>query len=150
MKTDPRIDAYIANAAPFALPRRLDPTLIRLGGWDGVTRDLEAFRRQYGADFAASENYGAAALLAFGMGGVPVLGAEPRWAFTRLPPGAGRIGVLLATERRSEPPDPAAWASADRIGRIVRARNGVEAEAYRVYRVTLQPGASTVLLPGGR
>ena len=137
-------------AAPFALPRRLDPTLIRLGGWDGVVRDLDALRVQAGADFAASESYGAASLLAFGMRGVPVLGAEPRWSHLRLPPGMGSVGVLLATERRSELPDPAVWATADRIGRVVRARNGVEAEAYRVYRVTLQPGAAVALLPGGR
>lgn len=142
---------YLQSAvAPFALPRRLDPTLIRLGGWDGVVRDLGAFRLAAGADFAASENYGAAALLAFGMPSVPVLGAEPRWGFVRLRSGTGAVGVLLATERRSEPPDPAVWATADRIGRIIRARNGVEAEAYQVYRVTLQPGAATVLLPGGR
>lgn len=138
-------------AAPFALPRRLDPTLIRLGGWDDVVRDLEGLRLQAGADFVASESYGAAALLAFGNTATPILGAEPRWSYVRLQPGAGAAGVLLATERRSEPPDPAVWATADRIGRIVRARNGVEAEAYRVYRVTLQPGASTVRLPqGGR
>ncbi len=135
-------------AAPFALPRRLDPTLIRLGGWDGVTRDLEALRTQTGAGFVVSENYGTAALLAWGMPpGVPVLGAEARWFLVRLPPGAGGTGLLLASERRSEPPDPVFWAAAEPIGRIVRARNGVEAEAYRVYRVTSQAGAPTVLLP---
>lgn len=145
-------------AAPFALPRRLDPTLIRLGGWEGVIGNLDALRRQSGAGFVASENYGAASLLAWGMPpGVAVLGAEPRWSFMQLPsagssftgstPGEGGAGLLLASERRSEPPDPAYWSSAEQVGRIVRARAGVEAETYRVYRVTQKAGAPTVLLP---
>ena len=55
--------------------------------------------------------------------------------------------LSLASERRSEPPDPAFWAAAEPIGRVVRARGGVEAEAYRVYRVTPRPGAPIKLLP---
>ena len=34
-----------AAAAPLAVPRRLDPALIRLGGWDGMARDADALAR---------------------------------------------------------------------------------------------------------
>ncbi len=140
-------------AAPFPLPRRLDPTLIRLGGWDGVSRDLEAMRRQRGVAWIASEAYGVASLLAWRAPlDVPVLGAADRWALVRLQHSddAGP-GLLLLSQRRSEPPDPAYWATAEEVGQIVRTRggvpDGVEAERFRVYRATPRPGAPIIRLP---
>ncbi len=145
---------YVQGAAsPFPLPRRLDPILIRLGGWDGVSRDLDAMRQQQGVAWVASEAYGLASLLAWrAPPGVPVLGAEDRWMLFRLPQvsGAGP-GLLLVSQRRSAPPDPAYWATAQQVGQVVRtrgsARDGVEAERFRVYRVTPRPGASFARLP---
>ncbi len=145
---------YVQSAAaPFPLPRRLDPILIRLGGWDGVSRDLQAMRREQGAGWVASEAYGVASLLAWrAPPGVPVLGAEDRWALFRLPgtSDAGP-GLLLVSQRRSEPPDPAYWATAQQVGQVVRTRgsapDGVEAERFRVYRVTQRPGARFIRLP---
>lgn len=140
-------------AAPFPLPRRLDPILIRLGGWDGVSRDLEAIRRQQGAAWIASEAYGVASLLAWrAPPGVPVLGAEDRWALFRLPrASSAEPGLLLVSQRRSEPPDPAYWSAARQVGQVVRTRggapDGVEAERFRVYRVTQRPGALFARLP---
>ena len=145
-------------AAPFPLPRRLDPTLIRLGGWDGLTRDLEAMRREQGAGWIASEAYDVASLLAWrAPRGVLVLGAADRWALFRLPnadsagPGLLGPGLLLVSQRRSEPPDPAYWAAAEPVGQLVRTRggapDGVEAERFRVYRVVRRPGAEAALLP---
>ncbi len=140
-------------AAPFPLPRRLDPILIRLGGWDGVSRDLEAMRREQGAGWVASEAYGVASLLAWrAPPGVPVLGAEDRWALFRLPQASDAgPGLLLVSQRRSEPPDPAYWATAQQVGQVVRTRgsapDGVEAERFRVYRVTQRPGAFFTRLP---
>jgi len=140
-------------AAPFPLPRRLDPTLIRLGGWDGVSRDLEAMRRQQGAGWIASEAYGIASLLAWrAPPDVAVLGAEDRWALFRLSHAdSAGPGLLLVSQRRSEPPDPTYWATAEPIGQVVRTRGGVpggvEAERFRVYRVTRRPGASAACLP---
>jgi 4-amino-4-deoxy-L-arabinose transferase-like glycosyltransferase len=140
-------------AAPFPLPRRLDPTLIRLGGWDGVSRDLEAMRRQQGVDWVASEAYGVASLLAWrAPPGVLVLGAENRWTLFYLPQadGAGP-GLLLVSQRRSAPPDPAYWVTARQVGQVVRTRgsapDGVEAERFRVYLVTQRPGAFFARLP---
>lgn len=145
---------YVQGAAsPFPLPRRLDPILIRLGGWEGVSRDLEAMRRQQGAAWIASEAYGSASLLAWrAPPGVPVLGAEGRWALFRLPRAAStEPGLLLVSQRRSEPPDPAYWATARQVGQVVRTRGsapgGVEAERFRVYRVTQRPGALFARLP---
>ena len=131
--------------APFPLPRRLDPTLSRLAGWDGVAAQLAPLP----ADFVAAESYGTAALLAWWLPG-PVLGVEPRWRLVTLPPAPpGRSGFLLLSERRSEPPDPAYWTDIQPVGRVLRSRDGVEAEAYRLYRVTLLPGAPAVVLPQG-
>lgn len=145
---------YVQGAtAPFPLPRRLDPILIRLGGWDGVSRDLEAMRRQQGVAWIASEAYGVASLLAWrAPPGVPVLGAEDRWALFRLPQASSaEPGLLLVSQRRSEPPDPAYWATARQVGQVVRTRgsapDGVEAERFRVYLVTQRPGAPFARLP---
>ncbi len=139
-------------AAPLALPRRLDPTLIRLGGWDTLGHDADALRAGSGVGYLAAEGYGTAALLAWWTPG-PVLagdapGEGPRWSLLRLPaaPSPGP-GLLLVSQRRREPPDPALWAEAIPVGELVRARNGVEAERFRAYRVIPQPGAAFVRLP---
>ena len=128
-----------ATLAPLPLPRGMDPTL-RLAGWDALARDASALAAQTGAAFLASEEYGAASLLAW-HAGIPVLGAEPRWALFDLPPAAEtRPGLLLISARRWEPPDPALWLSSEPAGMLSRARAGLEAEAYRLYRVVPRPG----------
>ena len=141
-----------ASAAPFALPRRLDPALIRLGGWDGVARDADALRAASGAGWMAAEGYGTASLLAWWTPGPVLAGDAPgeaaRWSLLRLPAAAAAgPGLLLLSQRRREPPDPGLWASAEPLGEIVRARNGVEAERFRAYRVLPQPGGAFVRLP---
>ena len=149
---------YVQGAmALFPLPRRLDPTLIRLGGWDGVSRDLEAMRREQGVGWVGSEAYEIASLLAWrAPPGVPVLGAEDRWALVRLPhansAGPGLMpGLIVESQRRSEPPNTDYWATAEEVGQLVRTRGGmpggVEAERFRVYRVVRRPGADAALLP---
>ncbi len=141
-----------AAAAPLALPRRLDPALIRLGGWDMLARDAEAMRAASGVNYLAAENYGVSSLLAWWTpspvlaGDVPSEGA--RWSLLRLRPATpAGPGLLLISQRRREPPDPALWSTAEPIAELVRARNGVEAERFRAYRVTPQPGAAFVRLP---
>ena len=75
-----------------------------------------------------------------------------RWSLLRLPAASvdgtpGVPGLLLISQRRREPPDPALWSQAEPLGELVRARNGVEAERFRAYRVLPQPGAAFVRLP---
>ena len=137
-----------AAAAPFPLPRRLDPTLARLGGWGALAEAADTLRREQKLGFVASEEYGQAAELAWGVpAGTTVLGVEERWRLFRLAPAAGATGLLLISERRREGPDPAYWGGVEEIGRLTRSRGGVEAEAFRVYRVTILLGAPAVVLP---
>ena len=131
--------------APAPLPRGLDPTL-RLAGWDGLARAAAA--ADPGAAYLAAEEYGAAALLAWSAPGLPVLAAEPRWRLFTLPAATTAApGLLLLSARRSEPPDPAIWQSAEAAGAITRSRGSIVAETYRLYRVVLRPGATAVTLP---
>lgn len=137
-----------AAAAPFPLPRRLDPTLARMGGWDGLASAADAMRREQLLAFVASDEYGTAAELAWwSPADATVVGAEDRWRLFRLAPAGPATGLLLISERRREGPNPAEWSGAEQIGRLTRARGGVEAETFRVYRATITRGAVAVVLP---
>ena len=122
-----------ATTAAVALPRRDDPTLIQLGGWDSLVGQVA----QIPASFVAADNYGLAATLAHGLPG-PVVGVEPRWALFGLPAAAiaGQTGLLLRSHRRAGPPDPGPWLSITPAGSLTRSRGGVVAEQYDLYRVT--------------
>jgi hypothetical protein len=143
-------------AAPLALPMRLDPTLLRVGGWQELADRIDAVRRQEGVDFVASDNYGHAALLARLLpSDVPVLGVEPRWALFDLPEGHpimnGRPGLLLRSARRADPPDPRDWAAITPLGELDRGRGSMVAERFRLYRVVGRAGTEPVaVLPRPR
>lgn len=142
-----------ATAALFPLSRRMDPTLARLGGWSELADAADRMRQANGLEFVASEEYGQAAEMAWWLPpGVMAVGAEARWKLFRLPPATPSTGLLLVSERRQEEPDPAQWTAVEQIGRLTRARRGVEAEAFRVYRATILSGAAAVVLPrrGGK
>lgn len=140
-----------AMAAPVPLPRRNDPTLARLGGWEEFAAGVEAARRAAGAAFVAAEEYGLAAELAFRLpAGVPVVAMDPaRWRLFDLPapePASGVTGLLVRSERRGE--GPPLWPDAAPAGGLTRARRGVEAERYRLYHVQVAPGQpAAVRLP---
>ncbi len=144
---------YVQAAfAPVPLPRRQDPTLARLGGWDALAAEVEAARQAAGAGFVATEEYGLAAQLALRLPrDVPVVAADERWALFRLPaPEPGMSGLLVQSARRGGPPD---WPGAEPAAPpgLVRARRGIEAERYRLYRVTSRPEAGpAALLPRPR
>jgi 4-amino-4-deoxy-L-arabinose transferase-like glycosyltransferase len=149
--------AYLqATAAPLPLPRRQDPTLARLGGWDGLAADLARAAAREGVAFIAAEEYGLASGMAFRLPPeLRVVAMDPRWRFFTLPKGPdGAEGLLIRSERRGD--GPPLWPGAIRIegdaGRLIRARRGQEAEAYRLFRVTTAPGQppSAVLPRPGR
>lgn len=132
-----------ATAAPLQLPRAYNPLLVRLGGWDRLVASAAGL----GAGrFVAAENYGLASLLAWHAPGTRVLAVGPRWALFDLPradPSIG-TGVLILSTRRSEPPDRGYWTNIDPLADLVRAQDGVVAETFRAYDVTLR-GPATIL-----
>jgi 4-amino-4-deoxy-L-arabinose transferase-like glycosyltransferase len=138
-----------AVAAPFPLPRGLDPTLAQLGGWPELAARIEAERRLQGAVFVAAEPYGVAAELAHALPApIPVIAAGPRWALLRLPPAPiDRAGLLVESARRREPPDPALWTDVEPLGALDRSRGDRLADSYRFYRVRPRRGTPLVLLP---
>ncbi len=124
---------YVQATAAFPLPRRLDPTMLRMGGWLGFAEQIGSRN----AAFVAADNYGTAAILAHDLAG-PVIGTESRWDLFALPvaPLAGQTGLLVRSRRRAGPPDPAPWLSVTPAGTIARSRGGVVAEEYNLFRVT--------------
>ena len=139
-----------AAFAPIPLPRRQDPTLARLGGWPDFAAQLEAARQAQGASFIAAEEYGLASELALHLPpGVRVVALDDRWDLFDLPaPETGAQGLLVRSERRVGAP---LWPGAVEAGAIIRARRGIEAERYRLHRVTVRPDEPPLaLLPARR
>lgn len=141
-----------ATAAPFPLPSRLDPTALRLAGWQGLADQVEAARRTAGAHFVAADDYGPAAELARALpGAVPVIGVERRWSLFALPRPviAGQTGLLVRSERRGPDVDAHPWATIRPIGEAARRRGTQVVERYRLYRVVAraQPSTAEALLP---
>ncbi|MBV9539399.1 MAG: hypothetical protein JOY70_10740, partial [Acidisphaera sp.] len=149
---------YLQAVAALPLPRRLDPTLIRLGGWRELAAAVAARARTERASFVVSDSYGDAALLARLLpADIPVVGADQRWAVFALPDAApliaGRDGLLLRSGRRSDPPDASDWAQMQPVGEVSRARGAIVAETYRLYRVVggrPTPPLPVVVLPRPR
>ncbi len=140
-----------AAAAPLALPMRLDPTLLRLGGWQDLADQIDVVARQQDATFIASDNYGHAALLARLLAkNDVVLGAEGRWSLFGLADAGevidGKPGLLVRSGRRDDSPDPARWAEITRLASLTRARDGMTAETFRLYRVVGRPGDATIVV----
>jgi hypothetical protein len=144
-----------ASLAPLPLPRRQDPTLARLGGWDAFAASVEAAAAREGARFVAAEEYGLAAQLAFRLPpGRVVVAMDGRWRhFSFAAPPAGVTGLLVRSERRGE--GPPLWPGAEAVsgpgGRLLRTRRGIAAEAYRLHRVATAPGQpAAAVLPRPR
>jgi 4-amino-4-deoxy-L-arabinose transferase-like glycosyltransferase len=139
-----------AAAAPFALPRRLDFTLIRLAGWDDLARAADRARAACGAGFIAADEYGLASELAFHLS-APVLAVGARWSDVALPRAAPGTpsGLLVRSDREAGGPDSAIWPGAAAIGTARRARAGITAETYTLYCVRVPVRAAMALLPPG-
>lgn len=134
------------------LPITQDPTLLRLAGWPGLARQVEAQARAQGATYVAVDQYGIAAELARNLPpDLPVVGVGPRWAYFTLPSAIpvldGRRGILVQTARHDDPPDRAPWRSLELVGMAERGRSGMVAETFRIWDVMGSDAPATVLLP---
>jgi 4-amino-4-deoxy-L-arabinose transferase-like glycosyltransferase len=140
-----------ASAAPLALPRGLDVTLIRIGGWSDLAGQVFAAAARDHATFVAADEYGLSAEMAFRLHG-EVVSTDPRWLFFHVPnvPLSGRAGIFVLSDRDSGTPERHLWASSVLEARVARARHGVVAETYRLYRVVGASGAKAALLPSGQ
>jgi 4-amino-4-deoxy-L-arabinose transferase-like glycosyltransferase len=138
-----------ALAAPFPLPPRLDPTLRQLGGWSQFAATVAEEGRAQHAHFVATANYGDASELAF-LQSLPVIGLGPRWTYFRLPPAApivaGQTGLLLERAGAAAP-DPRLFSLLAPPAEIVRTRNGLPAERFRLILVRAKAGVIGALLP---
>ena len=140
-----------AAFAPLPLPRSMDPSLARLGGWEELAHAVEDARLESGTAFVAAEEYGLAAELALHLPpGIPVVALGDRWDLFTLPvPPAGQGGLMLRSLRRGD--GPSLWPGAVPLGEIARQRKGVEAERYRLLRVETPAGDQpAALLPRPR
>jgi 4-amino-4-deoxy-L-arabinose transferase-like glycosyltransferase len=124
-----------AAVAPLPLPRRLDPTLMRLGGWADLSGLVWATARASGAGAVAADEYGLASELAWHLASPPVVSAEPRWRSFALPVAAAAPATVLVVRstREAGPPDAARWAGARRVGTATRGRGGIVAETYGLW-----------------
>ena len=140
-----------AVAAPFALPARIDPTALRLGGWSGLAAQVEAARTRVSARFVAADEYGLSAELAWLIPGTRVIGVGARWTLFDLPrpQTAGQVRILVRSERRGGDIDRAPWADIQEIGEAVRQRDGLVMERYRLFRVVARrQNTGEAVLPG--
>ena len=133
------------------LPPRLDPTVARLAGWDGLAGAVAAAAAAEGAGFVAVENYGVAAEMARLLPpAIPVLAVDRRWAAFDLPPATpvigGRAGLLLRSDHNTDPPDLADWARADQLPDVRREAGGVVVAQYGLYRVIGRAGADPIVV----
>ena len=139
-----------AVASPWALPRALDFTLIRLAGWSDLAGRAYAAQLANHAGYVAADEYGLACELAWRLH-TPVVGVEPRWALFSLPSApAGEPGLLVRSLREGGAPDPHLWADVRLVGGAVRARRGEMAERYNFYLARRMPSAPAVTLPSAR
>ena len=126
-----------------------DPIARQLAGWDGLAGAVEAARARAGATAVAADSYGLAAQLAWTLPReTVVLGVEPRWRQTRLPPAAPALTILVRPARRGEAVDKAIWVETVALPDVARRQDGIEIERYRLFLTRLAtPLPDAVRLP---
>lgn len=137
-----------ASLAPFALPRRHDPTLIRMGGFDALATEI-AVRRPAAV---VGDDWALISALAFRLPpGIEVWAAGDRWRWFDLPAGSTpRAPILfIRSARRGETRPEGMFATIGDGSVLVRARHGIEAERYGVHLVEA-PQVSLARLPRPR
>ncbi len=129
------------------LPLRLDPITLRLSGWAKMASRADAIGAADGADFVTADGYATVSELAWWLPpSVAVMGVDSRWTLFDLPSTsvAGKSGLLIRDSRRSDPPDPALWTTAEQIGSLNR--TGAPA-GFTVFRVVGATAAVATALP---
>ncbi len=137
-----------ATTGLLKLSPHLDVTLARLGGWPALGATVA--RADPDGLPVAADDYALASELAWTCAAPSVLGVEPRWRFFRLPHPAlaTREVLLLRSQRRTDPPRTVLWPGAREIAVLARARDGVVAERYALFRTaTAAPADEVALLP---
>jgi 4-amino-4-deoxy-L-arabinose transferase-like glycosyltransferase len=132
--------AYLqASLAPFALPRKLDPTLIRMGGFEALAAEIA---REKPA-FVAGDDWALVSALAFRLpSDIPVFAIGERWALFNLQPASALgEGRFIRSARRGETAPTGLFATHGSGAVLVRARGGIEAERYGLHQ------AQTLLVP---
>ena len=137
--------------APIPLPRALDITLLRLGGWDSMAAGVAASAQAEGAAYVVADNYGIAAELAWWLPpDIPVLALDTRWRWFDLPDANGfvngRTGLLAHSDRRADQPASPDFVQVQPVALIERARGGMVAEGVRLYRVVGREGDEPIVL----
>jgi 4-amino-4-deoxy-L-arabinose transferase-like glycosyltransferase len=136
--------AYLqAAAAPFPLPRRTDPTLIRMGGFERLAAEIAARRPA----FVAGDDYALISRLAFALpADIPVFAIGERWPLFALPRSlpAGD-GLFIRSARRGETRPDRLFAMIGDGLVLTRARGGIEAERYGLHAVAGPAQAMTSL-----
>jgi 4-amino-4-deoxy-L-arabinose transferase-like glycosyltransferase len=137
--------------APLPLPRTMDVTLLRLGGWDSLAAGVAAAARAEGAGYVVADNYGIAAELAWWMPpDIPVLGVDARWRWFDLPDATGLVngqkGLLVRSDRRTDAPHDADFVQIQTVGLVERSRGGMVAERMRLYRVRGRAGEEPIVV----
>ena len=138
-----------AVASPFPLPARWDPTLMRLGGWDGLAAAVEADGADRKCRVRRRRQLRRCGDSCATAAGCP--GARRRRALVAVRP-AGRAGAdrrayracCCAARGGEDAPDTADWAQITEVGRIARTRDGMTAEDFLLYRVVGRAGAVPV------
>ncbi|HEY7578930.1 MAG TPA: glycosyltransferase family 39 protein [Acetobacteraceae bacterium] len=125
-----------AGLGVFRLPIRLDPIARQLDGWDTLAAEVEAARRETGAEYIAADQYGTVAKLARGLPtGTAVVGVGSRWSLFALPRPrlAGKAGILVHSAGGAI--DDISWASATPVATAARRHGSETLEQFVLYRV---------------
>jgi len=140
-----------ASLGLVPLPAKLDVTQGRMGGWPEFATEVNAQRIESQGTFLVAENYGLASQLALWTPGpVPVVGLGPRWNhFNLSSPTEPAKGLYVRPERNASQSLPPGLLPLGQERSLVRARNGREAERYRISSVIFKPGkaAGSAMLP---
>lgn len=130
-----------ASLGLVPLPAELDVTLMRMGGWPEFAAAVDTQRIESQGAFLTAENYAIASQLALWTpGSAPVIGLGPRWNHFNLnSPTEPAKGLLVRPEREANTPFPPGLMPIGPEWSVIRARNGREAERYRLSSVMFRP-----------